>query len=162
MGIYLTSTYNQNYSAINILKQDKVYTKFNWDLVELLLTSTELPIKEIKNNSPIFIENPKDYEVFKSKIYQDIAQGELDFVRDYANIFKNYIGTIKMDDAVAVLIEFWSNLQENDIANLNQIYHPVDAENTIYYPLLTSKEEKIKTFFKSEMANLRKKMNIKK
>ena len=156
IGIYLTST-KKDINHINLTTIDKPYTKFNWDFIELLIASIEFPIVEIKDSMPVY-ETTNLIEQNRKIIYEEILKGEIDFVKDYLELFKKFKICLSIDSAIISIIEFWNNLTTIDKSFFHQIKHAIDPENKIYFDILSSKEEKVKMFIKKDISIIRKKL----
>lgn len=120
-----------------------------WDFVEFLLTSPELPIKGLDSNyKPIYDENPSKHELKRQSVYPHIANHALLFASDLKAIFgmTNVYFTPQL--ITAYLDCFYQNPTQNDIENMQHIFHDSDETHYTYAPLFTQ-QVKVKDFLKS-------------
>lgn len=95
-------------------------------LTELLITSPELPIRDIKDEKPVYKET-NDADEQRIKIFKDIEIGALNFVKDYKELFGEQM--IEFDDEVvfSLLDSYVRSLSHVDISHLKEIKHPEDV-----------------------------------
>jgi predicted HAD superfamily hydrolase len=145
IGIYLrTIRQNDTHSYVALdgfqFHRDK---RLNWELVEFLLAAPEPPTERIRNKRPVY-SSTNESEQNRSTVCADVSKGEMDFSRDVIGIFGKSAISFSITEAMELLIDFSANMEEEDIAHLGKIDHPVDANNTRYAPLLGTYTEKSK------------------
>lgn len=136
VGIYLVTNLNYRYNYINLLSHSGSDVMFNWNLMELLLTSPELPIVDIENSNPIYSKKPDKIEFKRQEIYKHIYQGEMDFIKIYQNLFENDFIENKLHIAYEFLCNYWNHLSQTDRLMLSKLSHPMDISSTEYLSLL--------------------------
>ena len=136
VGLYLVTNLNNRYNYINLLSHSGSDVMFNWNLMELLLTSPELPIIDIKNSNPIYNKTPNKIEFKRQEIYKHIYQGEIDFIKIYQKLFESDFIENKLHIAYEFLCNYWNNLNQTDKLMLSKLSHPMDISSTEYLSLL--------------------------
>lgn len=144
LGIYLVASVNYKLEYINLTNSniEEILKDFNWDIIELFMSSPENPIVDFQEKKPVF-QKSNDYETARHKILVDILQGEEDFAKDYTNIFGQSSYCIKMADIFSYMGNYWKNLNNTDKMHLYAIKHAQDINSTKYVPLLEQKENVI-------------------
>ncbi|WP_440862619.1 HAD family hydrolase [Symbiopectobacterium purcellii] len=118
---------------------NNIYTK-NWDFMELLLTSPELPIKRMAlDGSPIYDVTPNESEIIRSKIYPTISDNAVSFANDIKYVFNN----VNIYLTPSILIE-WVNCfidkpTKEDIKSMENIKHASDSGHQNHIPLFSTK-----------------------
>ena len=117
----------------------KVQTvEFNWDIIELLLTSCENPVIDIANCQPVYLNNLTTDEIKRHEIFEFIADGELDFVYNYIKYMKNKKFSFQIDNVYKYLTYYWQNLSSTDKYYLSQVKHASNVDQSNYKTLLYS------------------------
>jgi len=120
----------------------------NWDIMELLMTSPEPPIKDISNKKIIY-NKPTREEKRRIQTYKKIYTGIIEYTEKVKEIFNNNDVFTDSQTIIEWLKLFMSNLNKNDIKNLKKIKHSSDLSHTKYKPLINFKinmiEEKLNT-----------------
>ena len=116
------------------------YHPQKWDFVEFLLTSPELPIKGIDSNyQPIYDDKPNKHELKRQSVYPHISEHAVLFAQDIRNIFGNTNVYFSAQLVTAYLDYFYENPTNEDIENMDSIYHCCDNTHDNYTPLFTQK-----------------------
>ncbi len=111
-----------------------------WDFVEFLLTSPELPIKGVDSNyQPIYDDKPNKHELKRQSVYPHISEHAVLFAQDIHNIFGNINVYFSAQLVTAYLDYFYQNPTNEDIENMDSIYHCCDNTHDNYMPLFTQK-----------------------
>lgn len=109
----------------------------NWDLMELLFTSPELPVTGLSDSGEVLHqENPKTEEVYRCSIYPKINKGILAFTNLLFKVFADYTVIIAKEDIKYWLNSFIDNLTDIDKRHLSTISVAEDTMNTKYIPLI--------------------------
>ena len=98
------------------------------NLTEFLITSPEPPLENIIDCKPVYKDSTK-YDDIRSRVYNDIAKGILDFTKDYQNFFKNSPVYLSSDSIFEFLTEFLNTMSTKDHRYLKNIYHAEDTRN---------------------------------
>ena len=138
IGIYLAVDLNYKYNYINLFSKSGGTVEFNWDIIELLLTSTENPVIDIANCQPVFLNTLTTDEIKRQEIFKLIADGELDFVYNYIKYMKNKKFSFQTDNVYKYLTYYWQNLSSTDKYYLSQVKHASNVEQSNYKTLLYS------------------------
>jgi predicted HAD superfamily hydrolase len=107
----------------------------NWNFMEFLLTSPELPIKNIKNSEPIYDDNPNPAEIRRSQIYPFVSKGAVKFAHDINKIFGGRNIFLDSETIIKWINIFCDNPAKTDMDNMSEIYHSVDSDHKQYMPL---------------------------
>ena len=142
-GIYLHTRKNEIYNYINLsnLALDEVKKMFNLNFIEILLTSLEPKIEDVKDLKPVYETNENKYEVEKRNYYKSILQGERYFVKKYSNLFKDFYINVDVNLIYQYLSNFWNNLTDDDKKYLSSIKNSVDTQQTMYVSLINDKQD---------------------
>lgn len=142
-GIYLHTRENHIYIFENLsnLSIDEAKKIFNLNFIEILLTSLEPKIEDLKDSKPIYEQNENIHETTKRKFYCDILKGE----RLFVNLFKQFFIDFLYPEQINIIYEYignyWNNLSNLDKQHLSQIKNSVDTQQTQYISLIDSKQE---------------------
>lgn len=121
-------------SRINNKWQQDVKTLKNYNFLEFLITSPELPIKTIKNNKPIYISNKP--EKIRAKIYISVAEFELEFAQDIKTIFNDFDVVFAHDDLILLLNKYLASFTLIDSLYFLPILHGNSEDHKVYVPLI--------------------------
>ena len=138
IGIYLAVELNYQYNYINLFGKSGGTVGFNWDLIELLMTSPEDPIVDMLNGKPVFLQPLSSDEVKRHKVFSFIEDGELDFVNDYIKYMKANQFSFQLPNVLNYLVNYWENLDSSDKYFLSQVKHASNVEQSNYKTLLYS------------------------
>jgi lipopolysaccharide biosynthesis glycosyltransferase/glycosyltransferase involved in cell wall biosynthesis len=135
-GIYIrTNCTNYQYNSISLIN-DLSKEMFNWDIIELLLSSPESMVTDFRDSKPIFDSNSVRYEeADRLKIYNYIYNGETNYIYDLINIFKYNIPVIEMTSIYSLFYVFLADLSEDESRYLSNIQHTQD--NITYKSIIT-------------------------
>ena len=142
-GIYLHTRENDKYMFKNLsnLSIDEVKKIFDLNFIEILLTSLEPKIEDLKDCKPIYEQNENIHETTKRKFYQNILKGE----RLFVNLFKRFFIDFLYPEQINIIYEYignyWNNLSDLDRQYLSQIKNSVDTQQTMYVSLIDSKQD---------------------
>jgi HAD superfamily hydrolase (TIGR01549 family) len=135
LGIYTIITSPKNKVAYDINcktwannKNDFLYIT---SLIELLFTSKEFPICDIKGNKPIYLEPTKE-EILRCELYPFISLGILDFINDIKNRLGDLLISFQAPDVNEYVKYFDINLTPIDKEMLNSIYYASDTTHNRY------------------------------
>lgn len=136
LGFYSgTLTVNKNIKYISYAQNNFKVSDFPiLNLTELLISSAEPPIKNIKNSKPIY-EEINDFEAYRIDIIKEIHKGILDFVTMYKTLFRDYHPFWDFNSLYALLNFYLNELTSNDRAMLKKVYHSGDILNKEYQSL---------------------------
>ena len=119
---------------------DAQYFTDNWNFMEFLITSPEYPIKNIDNEgNPIYAEKESEYEIKRSKLYPDIAEGALDFTKDVQTWFGGYDIYLSASDIVNWVNVYIEHPSKEDIKQMQNIRIGEDSSHQIWIPLFVDK-----------------------
>jgi HAD superfamily hydrolase (TIGR01549 family) len=138
LGMFLRvnrNDYRYNYFALAETRQ----YHFEWNVVELLLTSPENPIEMICDNKPVY-DIDSDYDMQRKNIYSYIYKGEMDFTKKIIEIYGNNFPKIDFTSMLNFMNYYFRDIPQSEKKYFNSVYH--DAGNG-YSRLLSS--DKINT-----------------
>ena len=165
LGVYLTAVNNYKYNYINLFIKDFKKVDFNWDIIELILTSPELQIIGIQNNKPVYINSDSEnygIEMRRSQIFKEVYIGETNFIKDFYKVFNGFEISQNFHLIYDYLTNFYDNLTDLDKSNLGTISHAEDPDHKKYTSLVkTSTQKNTKYNFASLRNNILKNKNIK-
>lgn len=126
-GIYF-ATYNHYSGSI---KHSVFYDKylepkdsFKVNILELLITAPEFPVKDIKDGLPVY--NDKNiHDKTRKNIYPEIEKGILDFVKDYNEKYNNQ--SISSNTIYKILEKLVNHPDKTTKKHLKNIYYTPDA-----------------------------------
>lgn len=114
-----------------------------WDILEILITAPEYPIKDVCNGKPVYntkiISKEKN---FRKKLYPKISEGAIAFSKILNDIFGNKDVILSHEIAMDWVSSFCEHLSARDCKYLSCIYQSYDAENKNYFPLTKGKLER--------------------
>ncbi|MBZ7951678.1 HAD-IA family hydrolase [Campylobacter sp. LH-2024] len=144
IGYYWNVLSNQylnkfDYRAFNL--SDKFLD--DYIISELLITSSELPVKDISLNGNFeFIKNR--LEIRRSEVINEILKSEIEFSKDLLDIFDHNFNIIFDNNILINYINiFTNNLSFNDKYFLENIYQAVNEDHTKYIKLIFSKNDNL-------------------
>lgn len=143
LGIYLHTRKNEIYDYINLsnITLDEVKKMFNLNFIEILLTSLEPKIEDIKDFKPVYETDENKYEVEKRNYYKSILAGERAFVKMFSKLFKDFYINVDVNLIYQYLSNFWNNLTDEDKKYLASIKNSVDTQQTMYVSLINDKQD---------------------
>jgi predicted HAD superfamily hydrolase len=110
----------------------------NWDFVELLLTAPEYPIKGIDaSGSPIYDQNPTEYETTRKNLYPAVSNGALLFAQDIKEIFGGNDIFLDSKTLVEWINIFCDNPSAKDIKNMALVFHSTESDHRDYIPIFS-------------------------
>lgn len=122
---------NKNFFEWN----SNVFT-LSWDFMEFLLSSPEVSIKYIDDSlKPVYAKNPPKEELYRASLYPEIANGILDFVRDFVRLSGEYFVDISSDMLISYINMFLKYRTPSDIKNLKSICFSGGFDHKKYYPI---------------------------
>lgn len=141
LGIYLICNLNYSLDYINLSNVDTTVTDkmFNWNFIELLFSSKENPIIGIKDLKPVFLED-NEYEFARREIVEQVIRGEMNYVKDFLNVFGVDSPNLNIKNIFEYIGNFWQNMDENDINKLLEIKHAGDEGHKKYSSLISDKD----------------------
>ena len=103
-----------------------------WSFMELIMTSPEPPILTVCNNEVVYKKKLSKYETDRSKIYDSICAGILDFANDMNDIFGKYGQVFLVED-----LQNWINLlidypTDEEKRQFSKIRHASDLKHCKY------------------------------
>lgn len=164
IAVYLAACKNYTYNYINLFTKEFENPGFNWNIIELLLTSNEPQIVDIKNLNPVYLDNNNDnypYELKRIESFNKTFEGEKAFVKDYLEIFKNYECDIDFKIIIEYFKNYYENLSAEDKNALRQIFHPADPEQKEYVPLYKEEINPLIAKLKANMQKSKEALNAK-
>ena len=137
IGYYYLVSKFFNVNTTNLIYKNYTNKLFNIKFAELLFTSPEAPIKQKKNNKPVY-KNVNKYDKIRMQVYPDISNGEIDFTKTMINIFDKYLIQLDLNIISDWLNDFEESLNTQDYKYLKQIKHSWNANHNTYCPLFES------------------------
>ncbi|MCL2877457.1 MAG: HAD-IA family hydrolase [Acidobacteria bacterium] len=105
-----------------------------WNFWEFAITSHEPPIYDItQEHNPIYIESDSIYEKFRNSAYPFVEKGTIDFVKDIYSLFGNDGFPADFELVFSYCKSFFENYDNEDVENLQQLYHAVSHANNFDY-----------------------------
>ncbi|MEI0700214.1 hypothetical protein R4K92_14960, partial [Brachyspira intermedia] len=106
-----------------------------YEILELIVTAPELPIKYIDYNSNfVVVEN--EYEIIRAEIYKCISKGEIAFSEDLQEIFKTNSIIINYQTIIKLVNNFILYPTNDDLNIFSDIKHGIDEAHTVYEQLI--------------------------
>lgn len=105
-------------------------------LIEFIFMAPEPPVIDIKNNKPIYMKEVHPKEKILNNLAPLIAEGMLDFVRDFMNRFRTIEIGFSAKTVNCYMQNFILNLSKIDKDIFKNNFYAANVENTKYLPLL--------------------------
>ena len=124
----------------NYLFQEKGVFTIKWDLMEFLFSSPETSVKYVDaEGSPVYAKTPPPEEVYRAKVYPDIAEGALEFARDLLALCGGKDPEISADEAIECVNAYLGFPTADDRREMSRICHTMDFDHKEYAPMLSAK-----------------------
>jgi HAD superfamily hydrolase (TIGR01549 family) len=147
-GIYiLVSRNNFIYNTISLATHEN--KRFNWDIIELFLTSPEKPAIGVLDSKPLFDISEDKYENIRKNIYLKIYEGEISFTNDIKYIFGDYNLEFDINLIFILFNIFFSNMTNDDIANFTSVYH--NSGKNVWIPLVATPLQKTAAILRNKL-----------
>lgn len=108
----------------------------NWNFMEFLITSPEVPIKNINERGLVeYDPSPSKHELLRANIYYYISEGALQFSKDLCQIYQS--NHVKFDGStlVSLVNSYIHRPNMSDKDHMSKIYFASDSDHKKYYPL---------------------------
>lgn len=120
-------------------KPAEIFTK-NWDFMEFLITSPEYPVENItEDGQPVYTKTPSPYEIVRSKLYNNVMQGELDFANDVQKMFGGADIFLGHETVIKNIDSFINHPSKEDKKNMVILYQSVGATHSDYMPMFNAR-----------------------
>jgi glycosyltransferase involved in cell wall biosynthesis/predicted HAD superfamily hydrolase len=136
-GIYINTSVNKDYDYI-ALNNCTNENDFKWNIIELLLSSTEYPIDGIVNCRPVYRNDVNANEQLRTEVYSKIYNSEIEFAKDAADIFGDAGLDLTVREVIKMISTFMNSLSPRDVEYLGKIYCSEDVNQRRYTPLLSN------------------------
>ena len=104
-----------------------------WNLLEFLMTSPELPISYMENGRPVYQKNPSKYEIARGELYEKLWPEEVHFSEMIHKIFAKF--DFSKDFVIKWVNYYIVTLAETDRAYMRELYYSPDVDHTDYRPV---------------------------
>lgn len=101
-------------------------------LIEFCFTSPELPVIDIRNCNPVYIQNPKPEEIYRNSLYPKISCGILDFVKDIHARLGQFEIEFSGKEVNEYIKCFCENLSNLDYLALRKVKSSSNSSHTEY------------------------------
>lgn len=127
----------------NYRYHQQTYRWYNVPLIEFLITAPEPPIVKIEQGLPVY-QDAEEEEYIRLKIYPHIAEGIVDFVRDYLHFFSALDDTPLDMEVIRRWIDYWAeHPSKKDKVQFSQIDYSIESSHTKYEPLFPKWRENV-------------------
>ncbi len=114
----------------------------NWNFMEFLTTSPEPPVRDLTDDGKPIYDDSNVCERWRSRLYRDVAEGELAFVRDFVEFFGDGVALdFSGERAVEIVDDYADNLSKFDAKRMELVWHAADSAHQNYEPLFGCKVE---------------------